>query len=190
MINKAFQFTGDILNQYLKHIFKLNENKVLLNNLIESDGSIPTANQNKVILSLINIEKETSKAFNNSVSKTSNGGFAAINPSERYNINFLTSCHFDNYSETLKFITAVITFFQTNPFLDSSTAPSIPEGLTKLDYELEKINYQEMQSLWTAMGARYQPSVVYKMRMVTIQSNEVKYFLPAITNTSTMTQTV
>lgn len=187
MINKALQFTGEILNQFLKNKFRLDENKVLLNNLVDTTGGVPATNQNKVIISLINIEKETAKPFYNRTIRTDEGSFADVQPSERYNLDILISCHFDNYSETLKFLTAAITFFQAHPFLDVHSAPSIPGGLVKLEYEIEKINYQQMQGLWTAMGARYQPSVIYKMRLVTIQSKDVNRFIPAITATSTDT---
>lgn len=189
MINKALQFTGDILNQFLKKRLGLTESKVLLNNLVEANGGIPAANQNKVVVSLINIEKETIKQFYNRNQKTDGGDFADIHPSERYNLDILISCHFDDYSETLKFLTAVISFFQANTFIDAQAVPSIPDGLIKLEYEIEKINYQQMQSLWTAMGAKYQPSVIYKMRLVTIQSNEVRRFIPAITDVATDTHT-
>ena len=43
-----------------------------------------------------------------------------------------------------------------------------------------------MQSLWTAMGAKYQPSVVYKMRLITIQANEAESFSTAIVQTSNL----
>jgi hypothetical protein len=187
MINKALQFTGDILNQFLKKKLGLTENKVLLNNLVEPGGAIPAANQNKVVVSLINIEKETTKQFYNRNQRTQDSDFSDIQPSERYNLDILISGHFDDYSETLKFLTAVIGFFQVNTFMDAQAAPSIPDGLIKLEYEIEKINYHQMQSLWTAMGAKYQPSVIYKMRLVTIQSNEVRRFIPAVTGVATET---
>jgi hypothetical protein len=40
-----------------------------------------------------------------------------------------------------------------------------------------------MHSLWTAMGAKYQPSIVYKARLITIQSYENESFTPAINKT-------
>lgn len=184
MINKALQFTVSALNQFLKNRTGADESKVVLNNLIEGNGSLPQINQNKIVLSLINIEKETVKPFYNRNLRMENGNYSEIKPSERYNLDILISSNFDDYSETLKFLNAVILFFQVNSVLDSSSFSTIPSGLTKLEFEIEKISYRDMQSLWTAMGAKYQPSVIYKMRLITIQGNETEGFIPAITKSS------
>jgi len=184
MINKALQFTGDVLNQFLKNRFSLDENKVLLNNLVEANGSAPAENQNKVVISLINIEKETAQPFYVRNKKMEGGDFAVTNPGERYNLDILISSNFDDYSETLKFLNAVISFFQAHSTLDNHSFPSAPTGLIKLEFEIEKISYHQMQSLWTAMAAKYHPSVIYKMRLVTIQADEAKGFIPAISTIS------
>jgi hypothetical protein len=184
MINKALQFTNDVLNQFLTNRFGLDERKVVLNNLIESNGSVPQINNNKVVISLINIEKETNKPFYVRNQKLENGNYSAVNPAERYNLDLLISSNFDDYTETLKFLNAVILFFQVNASIDAASFSTIPAELDKLEFEIEKITYHQMQSLWTAMGAKYQPSVIYKMRLVTIQGNESQGVIPAISGVS------
>ncbi len=184
MIAQSLQFTHSMLSRFLRNRFDLDEDKVVLNNLIESDGSIPTLNQNKLIISLINIEKETNKAFYGQAKKLNDGNYADINPSERYNLIILVSSNFDDYGETLKFLNAAILFFQANTVLDSGSSSNIPAGLNKLEFEVEKITYHQMQGLWTAMGAKYQPSIIYKLRLITIQANEAARFMPAVAQTS------
>jgi hypothetical protein len=180
MISKALQFSKDILDQFLKNRFGLDESKVLLNNLIDSDGSIPSINKNKVVMSLINVEKETNKQFYGRNKKIANGNYSEIQPYERYNLDMLVSSNFDDYSETLKFLNASILFFQIHPAVDSSSFSGIPKGLHKLEFDIEKISYHQMHSLWTAMGAKYQPSVIYKIRLVTIQGNETDGFTTGV----------
>lgn len=184
MISNALQFTSDVLDQYLKNRFAADESKVQLNNLVDSNGSVPQINQNKLIISLINIEKETVRPYYVRNQKINNGNFSETNSDERYNLDILISAHFDDYVETLKFLDAVMLFFQVNPALDATSFSNIPIGLPKLEFEMEKMTYHQMQSLWTAMGAKYQPSVIYKMKSVTIQSGETSGFIPAITNIS------
>jgi hypothetical protein len=184
MIYKSLQFTNKLLGQFLKNRFKLDEEKTVLNNLVDPDGSIPRMNQNKVVLSLINIEKETNQPFYIQNKKLENGNYSNFNPVERYNLDILISSNFDDYIESLKFLDAVIYFFQINNYLDASSSSSIPEGLTKLEFEYEKNSYHQMHSLWTAMGAKYQPSVIYKMKLVKVQANETVEIIPAITNTN------
>ncbi len=184
MISSALQFTCDVMGQFLKNRLGLDENKVLLNNLIEGNGSLPQENQNKIIVSLINIEKETSRPFYNRNKQLPNDSFADTNLSERYNLDILISANFENYNETLKFLDEVLLFFQINNSIDASSSSNMPDGIPRLEFEIEKITYHQMQSLWTAMGAKYQPSVIYKMRLITIQGNEADRFIPAIKKTS------
>jgi hypothetical protein len=44
-----------------------------------------------------------------------------------------------------------------------------------------------MHSLWTAMGAKYQPSVIYKIRLITIQGSEPESFAPGVTQVANNT---
>lgn len=184
MISNALQFTNDVLDQYLRTRFGLDESKVLLNTLIESNGSVPQANQNKVVISLINIERETSKAFNVWDQKLPGGNYANVTPFERYYLDLLISSNFDDYGETLRFLNAVILFFQVHQAIDAADFSNIPAGIHRLEFEVEKINYQQMQGLWTAMGARYQPSIIYKMRLVTLQGEETRAFIPGVSQVS------
>lgn len=184
MIDKALKFTKDILDQFLKNKMGLDESKVLVNNIIDGDGSIPQKNQNKVIISLINVEKETLKPFNKRNKKLPDGNYALMAPVERYNLDILMTSNFDDYKETLKFLNASILFFQTNPSLSAASYSNIPEGLNKLEFELESISYHQMHSLWSAMGAKYQPSVIYKTRLVKLDSNETVTFDASVSKTS------
>ncbi len=163
----------------------LDENVVLLNTIINPNGSIPQKNSNKLILSLINLDKETLRPFYNRNPQLNNGQYADVNPSEKYNLDILVTSNFDDYEETLKFLNATILFFQVNNCIDSSTYSNFPSELVKLEYEIEKISYREMHNLWSAMGAKYQPSVIYKLRLVTIQGNEVEGFTSSINQTET-----
>jgi hypothetical protein len=181
---KALQFTNDVLDQFFRNKFNLDESKVILNNIIDSNGSIPLANQNKVVISLINIEKDTTKPFYVRNQKLANGNYSDVSPSERYNLDLLVTSNFDDYAETLKFLNASIQFFQTNTTLEASSFSNIPAGLNKLEFDIEKISYSQMHSLWTAMGAKYQPSVIYKMRLLTIQTNESSGFVKSVKQTS------
>lgn len=185
MINKALRFISDVLNQFIKTRFGADENKVILNGLVDTGGSALPANLNKLVITLINIEKETNKQFYMSRQQLPSGGYALLQPEERYNLDILISAAFEDYQEALKFLNTALAFFQSRPVLDTHEFPSLPEGLGKLELELEKINYQQMQGLWTSMGAKYQPSVIYKMRLLSLQADEPAEFIPEIKTIST-----
>jgi len=180
MLMKSLQFTATVLDQYIKNKYQLDESKVILNNVIDSNGAIPTKNENKIVVSLINIEQETLQPFYIRNQKLANGNYGDLNPSQRFNLDLLVTSNFDDYNESLKFLNAVIQFFQSYVVLDATNFSNIPTGLNKLEFEIEKLNYNQMHSLWTAMGAKYQPSIVYKTRLITIQSYDNESFTPAI----------
>ena len=186
MIQEALQFASRALNQYVKNKFGLDDNCVLVNTIVDPSGEVPLENQNKVVLSLIHIEQETLKPYYNRSQKLINGNYAVNQPSERYNLFMLVTPSFDDYNESLKFLNASIEFFQNNPTLDSTTNANIPPGITKLDFDLQKGGgYTQMHNLWNALGAKYQPSVIYKIRLVTVESDEIKGFTTSISTTQT-----
>ena len=76
----------------------MDESKVLLNNLVDSNGSIPQANQNKIVISLINIEKQTNKPFYCN-QKKANGNYTNISLAERYNLDVLINSNFDDLTK-------------------------------------------------------------------------------------------
>jgi hypothetical protein len=182
MISKSLAFTHDILDQFIRNRFGTDESKVVLNSLVEPDGTIPLLNRNKLVVSLINIEKEYSQPYYVRNEKLPNGDFADTSPPSRYLLDILISSNFDDYGETLKFLDAAILFFQLHSYLDAHSFASIPAGLIRLEFEIDKIVYHQMHSLWTAMGAKYQPSVIYKTRLVTIKGDEVSGFTPGVKN--------
>ena len=180
MIDKALEFTCEVLGRFLRNRLSPDEDKLVLNTIIDPDGTVPKENQNKLVLTLINIDNETNRPFYVRNEKTANDQYSNINISERFNLYILISANFDDYREGLKFLNMAILFLQAHTRLDIQEYPQMPSGLTRLELDIEKITYHQMHSLWTSMGAKYQPSVIYKMRLVTIQSGIGTGFTPAI----------
>lgn len=189
MISKALQFTNTSLNQFLKNKFGLSDDVVVTNRIIDQNGTVPVENQNKVIISIVHVGQETVKSFYNRNNRMANGNYENKPIGERYNIYILIAPNFEEYNETLKFLNASIQFFQINGALDANTSSTIPKGITRLEFEFEKGDgYLQMHNLWSALGAKYQPSVIYKMKLISIASNEVRSFEAEITGTSNTTR--
>lgn len=170
VIRDALVFTKKTLDEHLRNHFQLQESITVLNHLVDQSGEAPLKNQNKMVISLINLEQETNRAFSNRNVPYGENGFESINPSVRFNMDLLFTACFEDYEEALKFLTATISYFQAYNSLNQTNHPDIPPGLRKLNFEIESLDYSETHNLWTAMGAKYRPSVIYKMRLITIQS--------------------
>ncbi|MDD5754264.1 MAG: DUF4255 domain-containing protein [Methylococcales bacterium] len=188
MIQTALVFIKKKLDQYLVNSFKLDESIAVLNHLVGQDGSCPKKNQNKMVITLINLDYETFKQFQNPSQRTKDNSIVKTNPAVQFNVDLLFTACFDDYEEALKFLTATIAFFQSNNSFNSKTTPDIPNGIKTLNFEIEKTSYFEIHNLWNAMGAKYQPSIIYKVRHISIQSSEIKTIVSAVTDTDAKVQ--
>lgn len=182
MIQTALVFIKKKLDQYLVNRFNLDESITVLNHLLSPDGSYPQKNQNKMVITLINLDYDTNKQYQDSQQRVKDNGIARINPALLFNIDLLFTASFDDYEEALKFLNATIAFFQSHNSFNAKTTPDIPNGIKMLNFEIENASYFEIHNLWSAMGAKYQPSIIYKVRHVTVQGNEINGIVSAVTD--------
>jgi hypothetical protein len=182
MIQNTLLFVKNKLDQYLKNRFKLDESIAVLNHLVSQDGSYPQKNQNKMVITLINLDYDTNKQYHSKQYRMGDNDFVKTNPSIQFNVDLLFTASFDDYEESLKFLNATIAFFQSNNSFNAKTTPDIPIGIKMLNFEIENASYFEIHNLWNAMGAKYQPSIIYKVRQVVIQSDEIKSIIRSVTD--------
>lgn len=182
MIKTALVFIKQQLDQQLVNRFSLDESIVILNHLLEPDGGVPQKNQNKMVITLINLDHETAKQYYGGQLRTPGGNITKVNPALHFNADLLFTANFDDYEEALKFLNATIGFFQANNSFNSKTTPDIPAPIKMLNFDIEKSTYAEIHNLWSAMGAKYQPSIIYKVRHLTIASDEVKAIVTSVTD--------
>jgi len=158
---------ADKLNENLNNRFTQTGDLVILSSLnnIEDEGN--TEAQNKLLLTIANIEQER-------ISRVSPPR-ATQRPINVY-LYILLSSNFqkNNYEEGLKLLSSAISFFQYNPILNHNNAPGLDENVEKLVFEMINLNIQELSQLWGVHGGRYLPSVLYKTRMVTISEDIVE----------------
>ena len=49
----------------------------------------------------------------------------------------------------------------------------MPEGVDELILDLMTLSYQDLNNLWGILGSRYLPSVMYKLRLISINEDFV-----------------
>lgn len=173
MIDMALGFVQQVLDQHLAARLDTNRGAVILNNLSNSDASLVEKNRNKIVITLVNLEYETSKPFYAGYRRDGDQ-VSQINPAVHFNLDILVSANFDVYGEALKQLTMVIEFFQENIVFDQANHPSMPAGMEALKFEIENSSSTKTQNLWTALGTNYLPSIIYKIRHVAVQSGQRK----------------
>ena len=179
MIYTALSYVVQELNRFLMRRFLQQDTRAILSSILDETGAVPEENQNKIIVSLVNLEHETNHQYAQ-YQKLENGQVNAQNLPYNFNLDVLVTALFNNYGEALKFLSETVYFFQAKHLFTSENSPGLDPRIQKLSFEIIKLNYHETHSLWTALGAKYQPSVMFKVRMLSFQSNELDSLDPPI----------
>ena len=122
---------------------------------------------------LINVEEENVLRAPDLYSRVSSDGTRQkANPEIRLNLYVLFVAHFKQYEESLRHISYVIRFFQSNRVLDHQNAPALSEDVDKLIVELVTLPFSEMNEIWSVLRVGYHPSALYKVKMVVFRDED------------------
>lgn len=122
--------------------------------------------KDKLILSMVNIEENRiAKTPDNFIRK----GDRIIyrNPPLHFNITLIFSAT-HTYDKALPLIEGVIRFFQIKNVFDSTNTTALDPDVQTVVFDLISLNLEQMHQLWTSLGGKYIPSVIYKMGIMTI----------------------
>lgn len=186
MIYEALSCLTEDMNEYFRNKLKINEDKVVLSGIVSQDGSIAIQGENKIVVTLINIERETAYQ----VGQRSLSGLVANSaPSLNLNMHVLFTSYFssNNYPEALRFLSFTIGYFQHKSVISTSNTPALDSRIDKLTFEIIDLDPDKLSNIWATLGAKYMPSILYKVRMLNIDESVVREYRPAIsalTNTS------
>ncbi len=176
MINSAISHITHHLNQYLGRTFSLNEDIAVISNIAEQDGNVAINVNNKLAVFLVNIEKDDSPAYFKAQGFIGGHENIITYPPLHLNLFLMFSANFEgpNYSEALKFLSHTISFFQKNPVFTRQNSPDLDPRIDKLILDIENLNINDLSSLWSILSGKYQPSVLYRVRMLTFDSRDIK----------------
>lgn len=119
----------------------------------------------KLIISLVNIERETAGGISGTIQQ--NGSEYERNyPPLLLNLDLMLAAVYDErrYAESLSVLSETLTFMQSHPCFE----------LNEQKYTLETVTLstQDINNIWTTLGGQYYPSVMCKLRRLTINSGE------------------
>jgi hypothetical protein len=162
MINDILVLLRDKLNDYCRLKTGTLEDKVFFPDGTNLDpAQFPV---NAVVLILVNYEEEkqirNANRFEGVIRDNVKTGSS---PAIYLNLMVLFVIRFSNYEQTMKFLSLIISFFQTNNLFDQYSAPDLPPNIDKIKLELQTMSFGERSELWNSLKAPYQPSVLYKV---------------------------
>ncbi len=183
MIHSALKFLTKSINDYLKIRNSIDDDKVFLTHVSDESGvAIP---DKSLGLSLVNIEEEKVFKEQNTTFINANGDVEYRNPELKLNLYVLISANFqnkdlndptDDYHEGLKQLSYVIGYFQAKNVFTNDNTPAMANedpNIKKLIMELYSYSFEQMYNFWSVLGTKYLPSVLYKIRLIRVQEEEL-----------------
>lgn len=180
MIDKTLSVVLDELNAFLAARFARPDKLAVLSSLSNMDGSSVSGLDGKLILTLVNIGKETAAPALGTPTRAGDGAYVRNAAPLHLNLYVMLAASFSNYMEALKMLSCALGFFQGRPSFDAQSCAVFPPHLDKITVELVSISTQEMNNLWGILGAKYLPSAMYKLRMVTLQQGWAGEVVPEV----------
>ena len=162
------------LNQALRRAFAVSEDVAVLGNNLEQDGRPATVATDKLVVSLVNIERDTTPyQAQRGASGPQRQPLSAPPVFLTLSVMFAANFASQNYTEALKFIAGTIGFFQSRPMMNPQNTPELDPRIERLMLDIANLGIAELSNLWGVLSGRYVPSVLYRVRMVAVDLAQI-----------------
>ncbi len=185
MIDSAISHIANQLNQYLKRLSESTEEIVVISNLVEQDGNMAADVTNKIVVFLVNIQKDTGPYRQTPNTAAGSDRTVVTSPPLYLNVYLMVTGHFSHYPQALKMMSHAVSFFQRRPVFDHQHTPDLDRRIQRLVMEIENLSIQDLSNLWGVISGKYLPSILYKVRMVAFDAEDVTAYVPTVRETAT-----
>lgn len=176
MINESLLFLCEEVNRYLNS--KITNPtpsipRVVVSNIslaAEANADITPDIKDKAVLSLVNVEEDKVAKRQENYTRTD---LTTVykNPPLYLNLYILFAMNRKKYDDSLNLLGAIIRFFQYQQVFTPITHPALDSRIQKLIVDLHSMSFEQNNHLWSVLGGKYFPSVMYKIRQITIDEN-------------------
>lgn len=184
MLDLALSFLKDELNTYLVARTGSDTVKATMCRLVDESGKYAFG-IDSIGCSIINIEEERVLKSHLPDYSTVSGQHVVLQPELKVNLHVLFAANFTHYDQALKYISYILCYFQSHPAFTSDECPGLSPDIGKLTVELLSLNYEQLNQIWTFVGGKQLPSVLYKVRMLALQDTAQTAVQPPLTTIRT-----
>lgn len=178
MINESLKFLAEEVNRYLNLKIPnptLTQPRLVVSNIAvanDSNASVDPKVDDRAVLTLVNVEEDKVAKQQEHYSKTDNSTVYK-NPPLYLNFYILFAMNRTSYSDSLRFLGHIIQFFQHQFVFTPVSHPGLDAKIQRLVVDLHNMSFEQTNHLWSVLGGKYYPSVMYKVRQVTINEDAV-----------------
>lgn len=172
MIDGVILLLRDQLNDYL-HAQSAAANGDSIEDivvLVDGDKTDPISFKSGAVSALmVNIEEETTNRAADPFRRTMpDGRTLPVLPEVRLNLYVLFVARYKQYEHGLGKLSSIIRYFQNHRVLDHANSPGMSAQIERLALELVTLPFAEQNEIWGALRTTYLPSVLYRVRLVTM----------------------
>ncbi len=178
MINESLKFLAEEVNRYLNLKMPnptLTAPRLVVSNIAfasDTNTTIEPRLDDKAVLTLVNVEEDKVAKQQEHYSKT-DSSTVYKNPPLYLNFYILFAMNRTGYSDSLRFLGHIIQFFQHQFVFTPISHPGLDGKIQRLVVDLHNMSFEQTNHLWSVLGGKYYPSVMYKVRQVTINEDAV-----------------
>lgn len=145
-----------------------------------SIASVAGTQTDQVLLSLVNVEEETTLKNSSPYQRNATGGFDLVNPPVFLNLFVLVAANFNDnatYATALKRLAWVVQCFQQKSDFTAANTPAATltdaAAAVRLQVSLDlySLSFEKLNQLWGTLGGKQVPCVLYKARVVEEQAD-------------------
>jgi Pvc16 N-terminal domain len=181
-IRNTLEQVAKRLNEFIRNAAPRQDDWVILSNVVDQQGNPYEEAVDKIVMFLAGIQKEVTVSTYNPNVPVAGNSFAVVSPPLYIDLFILFYANFSgkNYREGLTAISRTITFFQQNLWFTPATLPGLDPRIDKLTFELTNLDPIDLNYILGLTGAKYLPSVYYKVRMIPFVSDAMQAQSPAV----------
>lgn len=162
MIKKILTYHAACLDEYLRRLHHQPEGMAEVGFI----GNGTEMKPNKMIVSLISVERETAGGISAPI-QSNEKGYARMTPPLLLNLNIMLAAVYDEkqYAESLSVFSDTLKFIQSVPKFEIDGEAYTIEIIT--------LSSQDLNNVWTTLGGQYYPSVMCRIRRLIIDAEEI-----------------
>ncbi|MBN1480898.1 DUF4255 domain-containing protein [candidate division KSB1 bacterium] len=171
MLDLALKFLKGEVADYLSNIKTVESDPkvfVELTRISDLSGHI-VFKDDSIGLTLINIEEERVAKSQMATIKGPDDKIQHLNPEIKLNLYILFTANYSDYETGLKYLSGVVRCFQRKNAFAPINSPALDPSIQKLIVDLYTLDLEQQHHLWGLLGAKFMSSVMYKVRLITIQ---------------------
>ncbi|SHM57135.1 Protein of unknown function [Chitinophaga jiangningensis] len=154
-------------------------NVVELKPLAQPGGAINLDDNMHITVMLVGVEEMRREGKRPFFIPADEKNFFRLQPPLELELTLLIVANNKHYETSLRDLTDVAAFFQANPVFDQQHYPGLNEGaktpdtkpwqlIDRLSFRLLSLTFEQQNNLWSMLGSKYLPNIVYKMSLLNV----------------------